>query len=365
MDIRVIGPINGHLTFTDMFYSNPSYFTNLGNDVLRASERLGQAIEDHFIPLVSHWKWRGNDERQYVLDTLRDRGAALVTAMAGTRDRNDLVVLLQSMQQLCTQQDEHIPWEFLYLGDPSVPAALGNFFGAHAVVGRDIDDTADTHTQRARPARLIKNKGPLAEVPRDLMFGYAEDNSLSSAKNGSENEIFTSLGIGIDKLVPLVKFKRESAERLSEFFAKSEVLTHFNCHTKPGTDESAGVLFVTDHYEIDEVKLDAIKACPNSIVVLNCCNGHTLQHSVKTTLAKLMVKKVQAVVAATSRIDDRYATRWAHHFYQALCDGLDVAQSILKARRQMLADPDPDPSALLYAYLGAPYATLCFEKHAA
>lgn len=354
-----MGPTDGHLSFVDVrANSRIGDFPHASGPVWRASERLAETIERELTPLTSDWEYRSPDERIPVLEKLRDQGANLVSAMSGHRDRQLLVDLLSRVAHLNCQTDEHLPWEFLYLGDPAGPVSIDRFFGANAVMGRGSEDTS---VNRAKPDNLPAGKGPLGELPHgvEFRFGYAEDNRLASARDGSENEIFSILGIATDKLCELSMSDPRSVVHLNEFLENSEHLTHFNCHAVPDTVSDPGALFVSEKYEIDAVKLDAARICPSSIIVLNCCHGHTMRHGVETTIAtRIMHSKPQAVVATTARIDDHYATRWAHCFYQALHGGLDVPGSIISARRELLSQPDPDPSALLYAYLGQPRAKL-------
>ncbi len=146
-------------------------------------------------------------------------------------------------------------------------------------------------------------------------------------------------------------------EKLNKFlFLDAQHLAHFNSHAVPSDERDSrikGKLFVSNEYELDEVRIDATQMCPGIIVVLNCCFGHTMRHTDDDFTADRILKpNVRAVVATTAAIHDRYATRWARCFYEALFDGQTVAASIVSARHQLLGEPNANPSALLYAYLG-------------
>jgi hypothetical protein len=140
----------------------------------------------------------------------------------------------------------------------------------------------------------------------------------------------------------------------------SEHVTHFNCHADADFPSvSQGAIFVTKTFKIDKQSIAQLELNESSIVVLNCCSGHTMRHDVQETVAtKFRSKRVEAVVATTGEIEDAYGSRWADHFYRALWRGETAPNSILVARRAMLAEENPNLSALLYAYIGRPSAAL-------
>ena len=352
--LNAFGISQGQLQFTEPTANariNPPFLFDY-REVEKKRSRLIDAV-DGLCAATRDWHYREDDERDAVLTDLRDAGHGLVTAIAGLGGRDRLVDILSETTHLILQSDHHLPWEFLYLGSGTGPVDLGRFFGAHAVIGRPFDMPA-TALKRSRPSSQLRELGPLAARPADvpILLGYAEDDRLPSARSGRERDVFRDLSIQLTSLARL-SAHRGSEATLSDFMAKSETLTHFNCHAERSAATGPGALFVSEAYKVDRASIVKLEVCANSIIVLNCCSGHTMRHDVTDTLATIfMEKRVSAVVATTASIEDRYATRWAKHFYEALWSGEMVPQSILKARMKMLEEPSPNPSAMLYAYLG-------------
>lgn len=319
--------------------------------LLGAIERLCTATYD--------WEYRGQDERDKVLLDLRNCGGALLTALAGHRPRGELIDVLSQTPHLTCRSDHHLPWEFLYLGDMNAAPSVLEFFGSNAVVGKHFDGTS---SNRSLPAGLSGDRGPLTRLSDGtaVEFGYAEDSRLASASSGAERAIFNRLGVNIFDLPSLTPNVHASQEELETFLSASEHVTHFNCHADADIPSvSQGAIFVTKTFKIDKQNIGKLELNESSIVVLNCCSGHTMRHDVQETVAaKFRSKRVEAVVATTGEIEDAYGTRWAGHFYDALCRGETAPNSILAARRVMLAEEKPNLSALLYAYIGRPGAAL-------
>jgi len=356
--LQVIGPAGGRLEFIDLeeneglgvFNPDEGAMSEARTSLLAAVERLCEATYD--------WEYRGKDERDKVLDDLRQHGAELLSALAGSRPREDLIAILSRARHLTARSDQHLPWEFLYLGDVNGPASVFDFFGSNAVVGKHFESKAN---KRSSPSALSADRGPLTRLPSDLdvEFRYAEDSRLPSAISGAERAIFARLGVNIISL-PTLSDNKASRDRLHDFMGASEHLTHFNCHADADIPaKSQGAIFVTQVFKIDKQSIAELDLNESSIVVLNCCSGHTMRHDVQETVAtKFRSKRVEAVVATTGDIEDAYGTRWAAHFYRALCGGQTAPQSILTARRAMLDEAHPNLSALLYAYIGRPSAAL-------
>lgn len=356
--LQVIGPSGGRLEFIDLeesegfgiFHPNEGAMSAARTSLLAAVERLCDATYD--------WEYRGQDERDKVLNDLREYGAKLLTALAGARPREELIAILSRARHLTALSDHHLPWEFLYLGDVDKPASVRDFFGSNAVVGKHFEKRSN---KRSSPSTLSADRGPLTRLPNDVAveFRYAEDSRLPSATSGAERAIFERLGVNIINL-PALSDTKASRDQLHHFMGASEHLTHFNCHADPEIPaESEGAIFVTRVFKIDKRSIAELDLNESSIIVLNCCSSHTMRHDVQETVAsEFRNKRVEAVVATTGNIEDAYGTRWAGHFYRALCGGQTAAQSILTARHAMLEETHPNLSALLYAYIGRPSAAL-------
>ena len=352
--LGVYGVSRGVLEFVDLarngdvipvFPLDAGLLDQARGDLLEAVEALKAASVD--------WKHRGDDEKEDVLHRLRTGGRKLLTALSGGLGRERLVEILSSSPHLVCRSDRHLPWEFLYLGPEDGLVDLGGFLGARAVIGRPHQTS--TAINRARPSSPLVRRGPLAQWPsgEPIIVGYAEDDRLESARSGLERSIFSDLGLEILDLGKLKADAASSHEKLSEFMAASEVLTHFNSHAEEACRSKDGALYVSQDYRIDRAGIERLDVCGGSIVVLNCCSSHTMRHDVTDTLATMFMQKDAAtVVATTAGIDDPCATTWARHFYAALRSGLSVPQSILKARRHLLEGRSANPLTMLYTYLG-------------
>lgn len=350
--LTVYGLRNNFVQFSDprINQSIQPTFSIDSLDVEPACEQVHRAVSD--LTLATHdWSYRGEDEKRLVIENLRKAGRRLLETVSGGKP-DAFADILNQVDILEVSTDIHVPWEFIYLGDVAEDARLEAFFGARAVVGRAWSSPAVR--DRDRPARVVQ------ESPYDrqmnamsLPFGYAEDTRLPSAKSGDERKIFESLGIPLMTLPPLTAGLPKAKEDLAGFLGKSEVLTHFNCHAHPSTDVHPGAIVVSDVFEVHKRDIDESPVCERSIVLLNCCSGHTMLTSHKTTIASSFAqKRVKAVVATTAAINDAYATRWAQHFYRVLWRGDRVSEAMIEARNSMLREDDPNPSALLYVYLG-------------
>jgi hypothetical protein len=365
IDALAVGPCHEEVFFYSAKRGRALGRFQLADDNTRlrnASGKLARWIEEELSAVLWDWEWHLDDVREPVLEELKRRGAGLVTELAGRGDRAELVDLLSDIKHLSTSCDMHIPWEFLYLGDPDSALRLDKFFGAKAVIGRS--PSPSNSLIRYKPNKVVPQEGSPGSVPAGAAcYGYAEDIRLASAKSGNEFAIFTSLGIQPNRLSPLSKSDPEAIEKLNEFLLlDAQHLAHFNSHAEPSDDRDTnikGKLFVSNEYELDEEKIDAARLCAGVIVVLNCCFGHTMRHTdIDSTAERMLKSNVRAVVATTAGIQDGYATQWAQCFYKALFGGSTVPEAIIAARHQLLAGPNPDPSALLYAYLGEPSAAL-------
>jgi hypothetical protein len=367
MEADVVGPFRrGKVHFIDNVKGLLGTF-DPDEDILRnAGEHLADWVDSDFKHVLEDWKFHFDDVRLPVLEVLKTRGAALVTAFAGDGDRQLLVNLLSGIRHLRTYFDMHLPWEFMYLGDPEAEVRLDKFFGANAVIGRLPSQS--NHRRRVTPSVLV-DKGSFAGAPADdpdavataNPYGYAEDVRLDSASYNTEYAIFTDRGIYPRRLAPVDKEDPHAMIKINAFLRDSMHLAHFNCHADPPKERNTikGKLYVSDEFELDEARIDAATVYPGAIVVLNCCFGHTLRHGdLDTTAERLWKPHIPAIVATTAAIPDSYATRWARRFYDVLFAGQTVPASIATARQQLLAEPNPDPSALLYAYLGEPTARL-------
>jgi hypothetical protein len=358
--LQVMGPGHGKLEFFDpaenetvdrLFHPDEFALSNARTELMNAVAKMSLATYD--------WEYRGEDERGKVLSDLREHGASLVSALAGDRPRENLIDILSDTDHLTCNTDFHLPWEFLYLGDPDGPVSVSKFFGSNAVVGKHFSSTS---TNRSLPSMLSGDRGPLTRLPANsaIEFRYAEDIRLPSAISGAERAIFTRLGIRTIDLPSLTSGNAASFSSLQAFVSASEHVTHFNCHAEPEVPAAThGAIYVTDTFKIDQASIGTFELNEASIVVLNCCDGHTMRHDVRDTIAsKFRSKRIEAVVATTGEIEDAYASRWAEHFYRALWAGDTVPRSILAARKAMLSEEYPNLSALLYAYIGRPGAAL-------
>jgi hypothetical protein len=358
--VQVMGPGHGKLEFFDpaenetigrIFHPDEFAVSKSRTELMTAVARMSVATYD--------WEYRDKEQRGKVLADLREHGASLVSALAGDRPRGDLIDILSDTNHLTCNTDFHLPWEFLYLGDPNGEVSVSKFFGSNAVVGKHFSSTS---TRRSLPSTLLGDRGPLTRFPVSsaIEFRYAEDIRLPSARSGAERAIFARLGIRTINLPSLISGNAASFSSLQAFVSASEHVTHFNCHAEPEVPAAThGAIYVTDTFKIDQTSIGTFELNEASIVVLYCCDGHTMRHDVQDTLAsKFRSKRVEAVVATTGEIEDAYASRWAEHFYRALCAGETVPQSLLAARKAMLSEEDANPSALLYAYIGRPTASL-------
>ncbi len=204
----VMGPCESiGVSFHDIGGNRPlGKFSPKDTPLRNACERLAKWIEHEFEAVASDWEWHFDDVRLPALGELQRLGAELVTELAGIGERERFVDTLSGISHLCTSFDMHIPWEFLYLGDPTAEVSLDNFFGAKAAIGRA--PTVGSSRVRARPHKLGADKGPLGSVPAGVApYGYAEDIRLTSAKDGSEFSVFTDLGIHPKRLDPLSEFR--------------------------------------------------------------------------------------------------------------------------------------------------------------
>lgn len=353
--LAVFGPIDG-----EFYYSGGD---STANERIQPQtlDGLDALIEDlttaivGWITTTTDWDHRGEDERAPALEALRTAGHNLFIALEGNKPGALQRVLKDVTYLEVKVRKPHIPWEFLYLGGVDDPVDLGAFLGSRAVVGRPFDNAILSNNPSA-PANDVDPAVSPTLIP-GLIVGVAEDEQLDSARSGDERRIFSDRNIAINLLPPM--YAGGTLATMDRFLEESPDLTHFNCHA---TDDAGSgkpcALRVTDRFEITRQQLSQLTIREGSMVVLNCCFGHTLRHASVETIATAFARgRVSAVVASTNRIVDDYATRWAEFFYEALFEGQVVGRALLIARQRLIAATG-NPACLVYCFLGRYGASL-------
>lgn len=302
------------------------------------------------------WDQRGSDEKMTGLEDLRTRGVALFEQLAG-ENAEWLRRTLGSISYLDVNVfDWNIPWEFIYLGDLQGPVDLDEFLGSSVVVGRVAPKNVLPNEPDAPANDPTEYQPPMCAVPMSAAVG--EDNRLLSAAQGIERAIFAKHAVPVHLLGPLRSV--QGLRKLEAFLEDSPYLTHFNCHAVEENPEAntVGALELTERFTVPRQQLEKMPVREGSIVVLNCCSGHTLRHDSEDTVATTFADRhTAAVVAATCRIVDSYATSWARLFYDSLFAMRSVGDAIIDARRGMLRDTG-DPACLVYGLFGSYHASL-------
>lgn len=356
--VSVFGSVDG-----DMCYSRPGH-TRQSPDLVIDTRKLNAAIHllsgaiSQWIVASTDWEYRGDDEREPALQALRSAGIAAFKALEGDKPGVLRYYLADVTYLESRVRREHIPWEFLYLGDAEGPVDLTLFLGHQLVVGRTVVSVMPNNPLAPANDPTIRTLNLYPPTLDGLVVGVAEDQTLDSARTGAERDIFTDNGVTIDVL-PTIYSPRQF-HKVESFVENSPYLTHFNCHATP-EQPRAGLpcaLRVTESYHIPRTSVDALPLCEESIIVLNCCNGHTLEHSARDTLAVAFAQRgVAAVVASTERLVDDHATLWARHFYKRMFAGEAVGPALLAARREVIAITK-NPACLVYGFLGCHSAKL-------
>jgi hypothetical protein len=330
----------------------------------KAMDVMGSAIR-HLTVAGEDWALRGPDERTRAINRLRDAGYDLLTVIAGEQHRARFVSELRKTRFLQGGGERNVPWEFLYLGSREEPAELNNFFGANAAVGHPWDQEDDS--SKLNQVRPLQNETPYSERPpgQPLISGLAEDRSLDSAKYGLEATMLLRRGLSPIRLQTLRGARKLALANFQSFLESAADLIHFNCHARAGTTTKTGSLVVTDEFQIDREEIAGLAISLDAVVVLNCCHGLTLRRDTRGSIASAFAGRgVRAVVGPTNVVADDFATLWADHFYHALLTGEPVSAAILSARKELFAQPDANPMALLYAFIGEYDAKLEQERAA-
>jgi hypothetical protein len=296
------------------------------------------------------WFDREDDEINTALEGLKTAGSNLFEALAPDPLVRDLLSMkLSTVSYLSALSHKNVPWEFIYLGDRNLPVNVFSFLGATRVVGRSLE-SFPIRTQSGLISPIV-DKFKSVSPDKVITIRVAQDKRLKSAQLMTEVEILKRGDYDVNILPDL--HGPSSLETLTSFLSMSSFLTHFNCHADeevPGI--SVNTIYVSNEFAVDR---DLIKTMPipqGSLIVLNCCHGQSFRHDVEDTLATSFAsQRVAAVISATGRVDDTYATLWAEHFYTALFDGRTVGDSLLYARRAIITQTN-NPCCLMYSLLG-------------
>jgi hypothetical protein len=311
-----------------------------------ASEWLSGAVRN-WITTTVDWDYRGEDEIAYALCALRDAGADAFRIFSASNPDAVKDLLLNANYLEASVHEPNPHWEFLYLGDAHGDVDLTQFLGYQMVVGRETKGQVIQSNSDA----AANDSVPLSP-DEDIVIAIAENERLDSASAGVEREIFTSHGIGIERL-PAIHHDHDY-QTVRAFIGGSLHLTHFNCHAIPDNpaEHQLGQLEVTENFAIPQSIIPSLPVVEESMVVLNCCYGHTLKHGYTETIAtNFAMHSIAAVVASTERLVDEYANLWAKKFYKELLAGASVGPAILAARQRMINET-ANPACLVYGFFG-------------
>lgn len=326
------------------------------NELEEATQQLNDAVGE-FAAVGADWDLRGDDEKRPLLEALRTAGIRMVEAFTAGDNADLIRAAFREATMLRLHTTSSLRWEFFYLGDAEGAVELQDFLGAWAVVG---GPAAAGSRGILRGSRSALPHSAWDRVPTGSAFGLAEDGRLGSARTGSEARAITQHGFTLTRL-KAIGHNIAGEREFRAFVENSTVLTHFNSHAVDDHEDRGvrtSALFVSTEFPVANKLVSELPMVPNSIVVLNCCRGFSLQFGRSRSLAHGFAgRDVAIVVATTERVDDLYATRWAQRFYGALRELRNVASAMLRARRELLAI-DGNPMALLYGFVGISNAAL-------
>lgn len=321
----------------------------------QAIAAVNRAVRDLAAATVD-WPDREPAERERAVAAVVKAGVRLRKAVAkDDAAEQALRRTLEGALLFEAQTDKHVPWAWLYFGDPESPPDVGLFLGHKAVVGYIAPREAVRSNETERdPAWDRFNRAPV-DGPIDVNF--AEDLRLASASTGAERMIFSGERWRLRALPTLRSEDAAALRKFYDFMAVPHHLAHFNTHAQAAAGGDEASLTVSREFPIGAAQLTGPDVlCEDAVVVLNCCDGMAVSFGIEGCLAiRFSWAGAAVVVGTTSPIEDAYATRFARLFYGHLIEGRSVGHALTLARRAMLT-PGESPMCLSYALMGS-YAT--------
>lgn len=332
---------------------------------------------DHLSRIASDWDDHETDVKSRTLRILARAGKQAFEALVhqDTADRelqlDSLRNSLSSSQILRVLPDCTIHWEFFYLGKNTDNPTLDEFLGASmnvirklgaAYASHDSVDDTDIQISGTVDSIYLADSWLHQRPSENIEIVIAQDMNLRSASTGTEKRAVESTGFKTKDVPVLRQGNVGDYSIFSEALGTSEILSHFNCHAeRAGAKDGREVpakLYVTDTFAITKTDLGNVNFKARSIVVLSLCHGGQLDEFRNESLAAAFKgKEVSAVISATNRVPDAFASLWARTFYTALFEGKSVGQALFSARKRIVNDRE-NPAALLYVIFGDPDATI-------
>lgn len=332
------------------------------DEIQSAVDLLNAAVARLAVTTVD-WNDRYQAERDAAIADVVLQGSVMFEAIAADdSSRTSVRALLNGAVYLETQADLHVPWEWLYLGDRNASPDLQQFLGASRAVGYNICsrtpvETEDPDDVWLRYARLPSNS--------TLRINIAENKILKSAAHGIERGSIADTGHTIQPLRDLLKGKPSEILAFGNFMKAEHNIAHFNAHALGNRSIKHPELIVSKSFPVSTKDIEQLRPFyPDSVVVLNCCNGLALHWGPESTLAAAFLEGGgETVLATTSQIEDTYATSFITEFYKYLLNGECVGRALISARRRTLVNTG-NPACLAYGIIG-PFLKRVIDRDAA